>query len=88
MSNVERVLRYRSVNGQLFAQLLKRDEFFQRKAPLLAALGNPKCDQSFADAHLRSLEHRELERLSLDVGANPVVRMRAKSLVARPGGAR
>jgi hypothetical protein len=83
LTNIDRLLRYRGINGQLFNQLLRREEFFHKKSAVLGALGHPKCDQAFADRYLPRLDRRELERYANDASSSPLVRMRAKALLLR-----
>ncbi len=91
LMNVERVLRLREVNKNVFTALLRKPELFTRPQAILAALNHPKCDQNFAGRHIPSLGRsrsglNELKKISNNPSANPVVRAAAKRAAgqARP----
>jgi hypothetical protein len=83
LMNVERVLRLREVNKNVFTALLRKPELFTRPQAIVAALNHPKCDQNFAGRHIPSLGRtrsgiNELQKIANNPSANPMVRAAAK----------
>lgn len=88
LSNVERVLRTREINGAVMAQILRKPELFTRSQAILLALNHPKCDQQFANRYVASMTKsrpglNELKKLSNNPSANPMIRSVAKRAVTR-----
>lgn len=81
MANVERVIRYRQINGLLFQMLLRKKEFFVRPSTLMVALEHPKCTVNFARASLPKMGNVELLKIATNSSANPAVRQLAKKLL-------